>query len=309
MTVWTISEPKIGTLSQCVSVARHFEPQPIEKVVFPRRGLRRLFDPPLYTKGETAPTLIVSCGFRAEKRVVKAKEMFGEPMIVHLQPPVIPGYDLSFVSRHDWKPDFDRRPSYHPMIGVPHRFTESFWETRRQSARKTYSADNARVVTVLLGGSNGAYAYDDSTHATIKRAVESLIGGGWKVLISVSRRSSADTLSAVSVLRSPQVEIWDRVGPNPYLDYVAAADAFLIAKDSVTMPCEALSTGKPVYILDITRIPGDRLAKFEWYHSDLQNTLALTRPFEGALTPYDYQSPDEALRISKIIEQTHGFRR
>jgi len=195
------------------------------------------------------------------------------------------------------------------MIGVPHRFTESFWETRRQSARKTYSADNARVVTVLLGGSNGAYAYDDSTHATIKRAVESLVGGGWKVLISVSRRSSADTLSAVSVLRSPQVEIWDRVGPNPYLDYVAAADAFLIAKDSVTMPCEALSTGKPVYILDITRIPGDRLAKFEWYHSDLQNTLALTRPFEGALTPYDYQSPDEALRISKIIEQTHGFRR
>jgi len=265
-----------------------------------------MFDPPLYTKGEKSPTLIVSCGFRAEKRVVKAKQMFQVPTIVHLQPPLIPGYDLSFVSRHDWKPDFDRRPSYHPMIGVPHRFTANFWESRRKSARKTYSTNDGKVATLLLGGSNGAYAYDNNTHAIILRAVESLVGGGWKVLISVSRRSSVDTLNAISVLRSPQVEIWDGVGANPYVDYLAAADAFLVAKDSVTMPCETLSTGKPVYILDITRLPGERLAKFEWYHSDLQNTLGLTRPFEGALAPYDYQSPDEALRISKIIEQTRG---
>lgn len=301
---WTVSEPKIGTLSQCVAVARHFDESPVEKIVVPGRGLRRIFDAPIFRRAEPAPDLIVSCGFRSEKRVLKMKQAYrNRPLAVHLQNPKVEGYDMIFVSRHDWRPEFDGRPDYHQMLGVPHRFSTAFWESRRHSARQVYAPSGEKVVAIFVGGANGAYDYDTAAHATIAAAAEGLARKGWRVLISVSRRSSEETLSVLGRLRSPDIHVWDRKGENPYVDYVAAADAFLIAKDSITMPCEALSTGRPVYALDLTPIPGERLEKFEWYHRDLQETLRLTRPFAGELAPYQYAPPRETERIAALIRQ------
>lgn len=303
LTAWVVSEPKIGTLSQCVAVARHFDQNQIEKTFIAGRGFRRIFDPPLFRRSEREPNLIISCGFRSEKRVMKIKAAYrGRPLTVHLQEPILDGYGMVFVSRHDWKSEFDGRRDYFRMLGVPHRFTAKFWQERRQAARQTYAPDGEKVAAVFVGGSNGAYEYDAASHVTIGSAVSELARHGWKVLISVSRRSSEETLQAVNGLRSESVVVWDRVSPNPYIDFVSAADAFLIAKDSITMPCEALSTGRPVYALDLTPLPGERLEKFEWYHRDLQETLQLTRPFRGELTPYEYTPPCETERIAGIIK-------
>ena len=310
MNAWIVSEPKIGTLSQCVAVARHFDSSPAEKMVIPRRGILRLLDPPIFRRSECKPDFIVSCGFRAEKRVIKMKRTYGDaPLAVHLQRPRIEGYDIVFVSRHGWRPEFDDREDYHRMLGVPHRFSADFWASRRPAARRIYAPDGEKLVAVLIGGSNGAYAYDAASHRIIAAAVDELVHQGWSVMISVSRRSNDETLEALGKLRSRKVVVWDRVSENPYLDYLAAADAFLIAKDSVTMPCEALSTGRPVYALDLTHIPGERLEVFEFYHRDLQQTLRLTRPFEGRLDAYDYEPPRETERIVGIIDQRLRARR
>jgi len=302
MIAWNVSEAKIGTLSQCVAVARYFDQHPVDKVVVPGRGFRRIFDPPLFRRSEPQPQLIVSCGFRAEKRVMKIKAAYGgRPLAVHLQKPKIEGYDLVFVSRHGWTPEMEGRPGYHQMLGVPHRFSAEFWEARRPAARAVHAPAGEKVAAVFLGGPNGAYDYDDAAHRRISEAVGGLVEQGWKVLISVSRRSNDGTLQAASKLRSQNVVVWDRISENPYRNYIAAADAFLIAKDSITMPCEALSTGRPVYALDLTAVPGERLDKFEWYHRDLQETLRLTRPFRGELLPYAYEPPREAERIAGIV--------
>jgi mitochondrial fission protein ELM1 len=302
---WVVSEPKIGTLSQCLSVARYFDPTPAEKTFLPNRRLLRLFDAPLFRRSEPRPDLVVSCGFRSEKRVMGIKAAYGgTPVSVHLQAPKIEGYDLVFVSRHDWIASYDARPNYHQMLGVPHRFTPEFWAGRRMQARAKYARDDQKLAVVLLGGANGAYDYDAAAVDMIKQSIHVLVERGWKVLVSVSRRSSGETQNAIATLNAQDVSVWDRKSENPYVDYLAAADAFLIAKDSVTMPCEALSTGKPVYSLDLTHIPGERLEKFERFHADLAHTLKLTRSFAGDLVDYDYQVPNEALRISGMV-MTH----
>ncbi|MDX3929357.1 MAG: ELM1/GtrOC1 family putative glycosyltransferase [Shinella sp.] len=301
---WVVSEPKVGTLTQCTGVAVHFDPEPDQRIVVVRHGIKRLLAPPMFRKSEAAPDLIISCGFRPEKPVLKMQRAFGgHPLTVHLQRPEIEGYDLCFVSRHDWTPDLDDRENFHSMVGVPHRLTPERLASLEEAARSRYAPAGERVAAVFVGGSNGAYVYDDSALRRIVDAIRQLADQGWRLLVSTSRRSEQHTFETLRALRSDTIDVWDRQGENPYLDYVAAADAFLIAKDSITMPCEALTTGKPVYSLDLTAVPGERFAKFERYHDDLQNVLKLTRKFGGTLDAYDYTPLAETPRIAGIIRE------
>lgn len=300
--VWAVSEVKTGTLTQCLGVGAYFDPQPTQKIVKPVHGIKRLFAPSLFSRSETPPEIIISCGYRPEKPVMAMRRAFkGYPLTVHLQRPEIEGYDLCFVSRHDWTSELDGKPNFHKMIGVPHRVTAERLAPLKQAARARFAPNGERVLAIFLGGPNGAYVYDEAVHRRIAEIVADIVSQGWRVVISTSRRSQPPTLEAVLSLRGPQVDVWDRTGENPYFDYLAAADAFLIAKDSITMPCEALVTGNPVYTLDLTQVAGERLEKFERFHRDLQTVLSLTRSFNGALDPYPYETISETPRLAGII--------
>ncbi|MDI7864402.1 mitochondrial fission ELM1 family protein [Rhizobiaceae bacterium n13] len=300
--VWVVSEQKAGTLTQCLGVGQYFDPEPQQKIARRVPPLKRIFTPPLFRPDEKRPDIIVSCGFRSEEPVMRMKKAYGgHPFTVHLQRPKLNGFDLVFVSRHDWEPELDRRANYHSMVGVPHRVTMDRLAPLREAARRRYAPNGEQVAAIFVGGDNGAYAYDDAALRRITATVRTLAEEGWRVVLSISRRSSQRTLETLLALRGPAIEVWDREGENPYLDYLAAADAFLIAKDSITMPCEALTTGKPVYALDLTPIPGERLEKFEWFHRDLQQVLKLTRPFEGQLAAYSYTPLNETRRIAGIV--------
>ena len=301
---WAVTEEKAGTLTQCLGIAKQIDPAPVIKIVTKPRGWRKWFKPRLFSTREPEPTFMVSCGFRAEEPVLAIKSAFGgRPFAVHLQRPRVDGYDLVFVSRHDWVPELDGIDHVRQMVGVPHQITPDRLAAHAGS-RSQYAGPADRVAAVFLGGSNGAYVYDAACHLTIRNAVRDLEAAGWKIVISVSRRSSAETLQAALTLRSGNVTVWDRTGDNPYLDFMAAADAFLIAKDSITMPCEALVTGKPVYTLDLTHVPGERLLKFETYHADLRETLKLTKAFDGDLAPYVYEPLNETARIGTIVAES-----
>lgn len=308
LNAWVVSESKIGTMSQCTGVANNFGGPVLQKPVVVKHGISKYFSPRLFSSREARPDVIISCGFRSESHVIKMKRAFkSRPFIVHLQRPRVSGYDLVFVSNHDWTNEFDELPQYERMVGVPHRLRAEEILLRRENARRLYNPQGRKIASVFVGGSNGAYVYDDRAISGIQDAIRTLADGDWQVLVSTSRRSDDETLRRLREIESPTVTVWDRCEPNPYIDYVAAADAFLITKDSVTMPCEALVTGRPVYSLDLSAVPGDRLVKFERFHRDLRETLKLTRSFEGRLEAYSYSPLNEAKRIARVIERRIGF--
>jgi mitochondrial fission protein ELM1 len=120
------------------------------------------------------------------------------------------------------------------------------WRTRLME-----STHSPRIV-VLVGGTSGQYRLDVETARRLgERLLELARTSGGSLLISVSRRTGA---AAADVLEAALGEEhyfyrWSPGGgDNPYLAYLALADAFVITADSESMIVEACSTTRPVYI-------------------------------------------------------------
>lgn len=306
--VWTVSEGKAGTLTQCLGVARHIDPDP-KSIVLKKRlpRWRQGLLSPYRNLEQPEPDLIISCGSMAPRHVMAiARQCRKRPLTVHLQTPqdkFAHMYDLAFISRHDWKPQYDQRPTYRQMMGVPHQISKERIQAGRPEARAKWAPNGEKVIAVLAGGPNGAYRYENETVDELVATVQRLAADGWRPLVTTSRRSHPELLQRLLPLNSDRVYVWDRTGTNPYFDFLAAADAALITKDTITMTCEALSTGKPVYIFDLPKTPCEKLDGFEWFHNDMSSTLGFTRPFTGTIESYTYEEPDESRRIATIVRE------
>ncbi|MBO0664542.1 mitochondrial fission ELM1 family protein [Jiella flava] len=307
--VWTVSEVKAGTLTQCLGVARFIDPEP--HVITVRRKVswrNPPFSPLRDLASRRPPDIIISCGGKAHSHtILLARLCRKRPLTVHLAKP-LPAYedryDLAFISRHDWMAGRHDRPNFHPVVGVPHRIDPEEITARRSEARARYAVCERPVATLLAGGPNRVYLYDESTIDRLLTAVRALAGDGWRVLICTSRRSPSSLQQTLAALADDRIVVWDCVGENPFRDYLAAADALIVTKDSITMTCEALATGKPVYSFDLAHgRENAHLEKFERFHADMSDSLGLTRRFEGSLAPYAYEPPLESRRIAAIVQR------
>lgn len=312
--VWTVSEIKAGTLTQCLGVGRFFDPEPKQIVV--KRKLAFWQKGPLSPYGgygDNTPDLIISCGSMAPAHVFAiVRACKRKPFTVHLQTPqdeFAESYDQAFIARHDWRKLNPPLPHYHSMIGAPHQIKREELEALRPEAKQRWSPDGAKTAAVLVGGPNEGYRYDPDVVDRLIGSIHALAEQGWVMLVSTSRRSKPEMLERLLAAPHPNVKVWDRQGHNPYREFLAAADALIVTKDTVTMACEAVTTGRPVYIFDLTHVPSAKLDKFEWFHHDMSETLRLTRPFEGSLDLYSYEPPAEAERIAGIVREAMDARK
>ena len=307
MRAWTICDPKAGTLTQSLGIARQFDPEPHRVLVKKRlpKWAKGPLSPYWRRIGKPEPELLVSCGSFATRHVAAITAACRKrPFTVHLQPVddgLNDAFDLVFAGRHDLRSIEAPPANTREMLGAPHQITAELLSALRSAARARWVPSGGQVVTVLIGGPTKAYRYDDATLTRLAATIETFAKEGRTVLASPSRRTPPALVDWLLGARSKQIVVWDRTGDNPYLDFVAAADAFLVTKDSVTMPCEVLTSGRPTFIVELEKTPGDKLDEFEWFHRDLSETLGLTRPFEGRIYDYDYAPPDETRRIGDVI--------
>ena len=92
--------------------------------------------------------------------------------------------------------------------------------------------------------------------------------------------------------------VWDGQGENPYLGFLALADAFVVTEDSVSMISEAASTGKPVYVAALEG--GGR--RFRLFHHNFR-AAGITRPFDGTLDFWQYDPPDDTARVAAEVRR------
>jgi hypothetical protein len=130
---------------------------------------------------------------------------------------------------------------------------------RLEAARAAWSARLAGCAAprtaVLVGGSSGPLVLTPERAAELGRCVERFVSAtGGSVLVTDSPRTPAGVLDAlVRELRVPAfVHRFGAGTENPYLAFLASADAFVVTADSASMVAEAASTARPVYLFDFS---------------------------------------------------------
>lgn len=292
---WIVTDGKAGHEIQCLGLAEALGLAPVVKRARlgpPWRWLPPRWVPdPIHSlepkQDELAPpwpeVLIASGRPSVALSIAIRKAAAGRCFTIQIQNPVVDPtlFDVIVAPRHDHL----EGPNVITTLGALNRITPE----RLAEAAARFDAQWADLprplVAVILGGTSKVHRMPDRIAADLGRKLAEMArrtGAG--LLITPSRRTPASAIDAVRrALEGLPARIWDGRGENPYLGYLALADAIVVTADSVNMASEAATTGKPVYVVEL---PGGS-RKFREFHDTLRRA-GITRPFAGRLESWTY---------------------
>ncbi len=110
-------------------------------------------------------------------------------------------------------------------------------------------------IAVVVGGSSGPYTLGRGVADRLGREASEMANScGGSLLVTTSARTSHAATEALSRAISAPVEFYKwkpNAVENPYLGFLAVADAIIVTGDSIAMLTDACATRKPVYIFDL----------------------------------------------------------
>ena len=292
---WVVSDGKVGMEVQCRGLAEAMGFDPVIKRIDVRRPWRWL--PPHFNRDPLAhttpgadsltppwPDVLIASGRQTiALSIAILRQSGGRTFTVQVQNPVVdPGhFDVVVAPRHDRL----NAANVITTTGSLNRVTES----RLTAAAAEFGPRLRHIpqprIAVLIGGNSKVHRL---SAAATRRLGEQLAvlarRAALGLLVTPSRRTGdANNTILRQALAGVPAEIWDGTGENPYYGYLALAEAIIVTGDSVNMVCEAATTGKPVYIVDL---PGGS-AKFRRFHATMR-AEGITRPFTGTLEHWEY---------------------
>lgn len=245
------------------------------------------------------PSLIIAAGRQA---VTAAMAFRGHSFIIVLQNPHIKStcFDMVIPPLHDEV----RGENVYSTIGALHPIRpEALLKLRQdENITKKYQAYPEGRIAVLVGGDNKYYHYtNDFISLLIQRLrymiTEHPVYKGGSLLLTPSRRTRPELVSMLQEeLKDLSCQIWDGKGGNPYMEYLALADALVVTGDSVSMMSEACLMGKPVYIAEVP-IKNARFRKFRQSLYDNKHAQSLFKE----LATEGFQPLDELKRMHEIV--------
>ena len=252
----------------------------------------------------TAPDVVVSAGRRTAPIARWIRRRAGKSvLLVHL---MHPGYgaqdfDLIVVPNHDKLPPAGDAPNVMRITGAPHRVSAVRLDLAAEQWKIQVGAMPRPFIAFLMGGATHSQAFPSDRAAELGRAVHRMAAEvGGSVLLTTSRRTGIGSEQALdSAVPEPRrAFFWSRGGDNPYMGFLALADAIVATGDSVSMCSEACATPAPVYIY----APADMtVRKHRRLHQELYD-LGLARPFTGRFDDWTHPPLNAASEIARAID-------
>lgn len=304
--IWVLADPRAGTAAQALGIAERlgqpFRTVPLEwgmaaRLAWPWPTLaglagatRGLLAPP--GPAPRWPRLVLSAG----RRSVPVARWLGRRgwRLVHCMRPGFGAgaFDLLVLGRHDAAPPAG---NILEVLGATHRVSPARLAGARAEWAGLAALPQPRVA-LLAGGPVRGEGMDPGVAAALAQQVAGFAGS---VLASASRRTGGVATAAMAgVLRGTPHRLfaWGEGGPNPYLGFLAWADAVVVTGDSVSMLSEALATAGPVYVAD----PGGLGPR----HRALAESLyaaGQALPVSAAPNPFAREPLDETGRVAAAI--------
>ncbi len=295
---WAVSDGTPGMENQCVGLAEAVGlPVTTKRVSASWRRLLPGLRSGDYGLRPPWPRLLIASGRQSvAPALAVGRASRGATFTVQIQNPrvALDRFDLVVVPEHDGLVG----PNVVTTLGSLHGVTPARLAAAREVFAPLVAALPRPRIAVLIGGANRAYRFGAEDARALGRDLAALaraLGGG--LMVTPSRRTGeaqADALSR-AVAEVPRI-VWQGDKPNPYLGFLALADAIVVTADSVNMTTEALATGRPVHVADL---PGGS-DKFRRFHAALAER-GLTRPFRGRLESWSYEPVDETGRVAALV--------
>ena len=292
---WVVTDGKIGMEIQGLGLAEALGFEPAVKRIQVRRPWRWLppawIPNPLGTLGPKKdrlappwPDILIASGRQSVAVSVAIRyAAAGRCFTVQIQNPAVDPalFDLIVAPRHDRL----KAPNVCATTGAMNRITPARLKEAAAHFGPKWAELPRPLVAVVLGGNSKVHRLTGGIAAAFAgRLAEMARQTGAGILITPSRRTPPEFVAALrGALDGLPARIWDGTGENPYLGYLALADAIIVTADSVNMVSEAASTGKPVYLVELEG--GSR--KFREFHKTLREA-GITRTFEGRLETWNY---------------------
>jgi mitochondrial fission protein ELM1 len=307
LSCWILTDGKIGMVNQCRGLALALDVPAETKTVDLRAPWSWL--PPALTPtrmgvvtagsdplGPPWPDLLIASGRRsvAPARAVRRASK-GRTFCIQIQDPGIApsAFDLVVAPEHDGIAG----PNVVTTLGACHGVTPDSLAAARTAFAGRVAHLPHPLAAVLIGGDNAVYTMTEAVGAALAAELRTLAQNGWSLAITPSRRTPAHARAAIaSALAGLPVDIWDETGANPYLGYLAHADAIVVTCDSVNMVSEAAATGKPVHIVHLE----GGSDKFWRFHAAME-AAGITRRFTGAGETWTYTPPGDMARIAHEV--------
>jgi uncharacterized protein len=274
---WIISDGKAGHEAMCLGVAealglavewKRVAPSGIWRTLAPWAPVapRERFGEPGTLFAPPWPQIALAAGRTTTPyiRALKRKAGLKTYTVILMDPKTGPGTaDLFWVPEHDTR----RGANVIATLTAPHRFSPAKLAALRAAPDPDIAALRTPRVAVLVGGPNERYRYPAPVVEHLADLVRSLADLGAGLMITTSRRTPPDLVAAIqNAIAGRDAIFWNGEGPNPYPQFIAHADAFLVTADSVNMAGEAAVTGRPIYIFE----PPGGAEKFTAFHKRLR---------------------------------------
>jgi mitochondrial fission protein ELM1 len=259
--------------------------------------------------GGEGPRLVLSAGARAASVALWLKSRFA-CHLVHCASPApllaplggllrASAYDLLVLPAQDRPPRLD---NVLPVLGAPHRVSPlALHQAAAAWTERLAHMPRPHVVLLVGGPVRGTDMPPAMAHALGRKVARLALKRGGSVLASASRRTGAEASDALAAGLSRVMHLlyrWGEPGENPYLGFLAGADAIVVTADSSAMLAEACATDAAVFAA-LPELAGLRQRR-------LAAALAQAgqiRPLRDDLSSWPRPRLDEAGRVATEIHR------
>lgn len=262
--IWVLADDRAGNRAQCLGVADRLGDYTTKEIRYTHlaalpnalRGASLLGVDSASRKTLTAPwpDVVITAGRRAAPvaRWVK-KQSKGKTKLVQLMWPDAAAQDFDCIVLPAHDKEHKDSSNILRVLGAPHRITPAVLQAAASQWRDRLGhIPPENRIAVLVGGSTKHGAFDEADFhrmGALTATLATSAHGG--LFITTSRRTGkeGEKILLEHVDGIPHhLHSWQTGGDNPYLGYLALADAIIVSADSIAMCSEACATHKPVFI-------------------------------------------------------------
>jgi len=310
--IWVLLDHRAGNRSQCLGVADALGlPYEHRELVYSWRGAlpngligRSFTGLSQLTRSEIVPPwpdIVIAAGRRTAPVARQIKRLSeGRTRLVQIMWPGNTGYqefDLIAVPRHD---NNLKNNNIINVLGSPHQVTGEILRTLKGEWLSRLAGLPSPYLALIVGGTTKNRTFTDTMAIELANQASQLARQtGSSLLVTTSRRTGEAADLLIGSLKGPaRVYRWGDAGENPYLAFLACADAIIVTGDSMSMCSEACSGTGPVYIYAPSALI---TAKHKRLHDDLF-AAGFARPLSDNHTTWHHAPLNCATEIAREIK-------